>query len=69
MFIGHYRAVDKAKEFYSNKRQKLDFPTQVEYKKERYLLVSTYTVSGGSQENNIKNRAIELDIPYDIELD
>lgn len=69
MFIGHYRAVDKAKEFYSNKRQKLDFPTQVEYKKERYLLVSTYTVSGGSQESNIKNRAIELDIPYDIELD
>jgi len=69
MFIGHYRAVDKAKEFYSSKRKNLDFPTQVEYKKERYLLVSTHTISGGSQENNIKNRAIELDIPYDVEVD
>jgi len=69
MFIGHYTAVNKAKEFYSNKRKKLDFPTQVEYKKERYLLVSTHTISGDSQENNIKNRAIELGIPYNIEVD
>ena len=45
MFIAHYKAVDKAKEFYSNRRSKLDFPTQVEYKNDKYLLSSTYIVS------------------------
>jgi hypothetical protein len=69
VFIGHYRAVDKAKEFYSSKRKKLDFPTQVEYKKERYLLVAAYTVSGQNQELSIKNRATELNIPSDVEID
>ena len=69
MFIGHYRAVDKVKEFYSCKRKNLDFPTQVEYKKERYLLVATYTVPGQSQELSIKIRATELNIPSDVEID
>lgn len=69
MFIGHYKAVDKAKEFYSCKRKNLDFPTQVEYKKERYLLASTYTISGINQEANIQNRAIELNIPFNVEID
>ena len=69
MFIGHYKAVDKAKEFYSCKRKNLDFPTQVEYKKERYLLASTYTISGANQEANIQNRAIELNIPFNVEID
>ena len=51
------------------KRKTLNFPTQVEYMGERYLLVTTHFASSKKQEDNIKERAIELGIPYNIELD
>lgn len=69
MFIAHYKAVDKAKEFYSNRRNKLDFPTQVEYKNDKYLLASTYIVSSDGQEKMIKDMAIKLNIDYNVKLD
>lgn len=69
MFIAHYKAVDKAKEFYSNRRSKLDFPTQVEYKNDKYLLSSTYIVSSDGLEKMIKEMAIKSNIDYNVELD
>lgn len=66
MYIGHYKAVSSTKEFYSNVRNSLDFPTQVEFKKERYLLVNTYVASTKTQKDNIFKRADELGIPKDV---
>jgi len=69
MYIGYYKAVNKAKEFYSEKRKKLDFPTQVEYMGEKYLLVTTHMATSLGQEDNIKKRAVQLDIPYAVKVD
>jgi len=69
MFIAHYKAVNKAKEFYSDRRNKLDFPTQVEYKKEKYLLSTTYIVSSDGQEKMIKDMAIKLNVDHSVKLD
>ncbi len=69
MFRAHYKAVDKAKEFYSNRRSKLDFPTQVEYKNDKYLLLSTYIISSDGQEKMIKDMATKSNIDYNVELD
>ena len=69
MYVGHYKAVNSSQEFYSSIREKLDFPTQVEYKKERYLLSSTYSVPSTSVYNRITTRATELGIPKDIKVD
>lgn len=69
MFIGHYKNVNKVDEFYSEKKDGLDFPTQVEYKSSRYLLTNTYMVNSKSQEDNIKKRAQELNILVDVKID
>lgn len=69
MYIGYYKAVNKSKEFYSKKRINLDFPSQVEYMGEKYLLVTTHIATSKAQENNIEKRATELKIPYSIEID
>lgn len=69
MYIGHYKSVSSSKEFYSFKRKELDFPTQVEYKGERYSIFSTHIVSTKGQEQNIKNRSKELGIPFGVKLD
>lgn len=69
MYIGHYKSVSSANEFFSTKRKDLDFPTQVEYKGNRYLLNATHIVATKGQENNIKNRAKQLNIPFNIKLD
>lgn len=68
MYIGHYKSVNSANEFFSSKRKSLDFPTQIEYKGERYSLTATYIAVTKSQENNIKNRAKELGIPFSVKL-
>jgi hypothetical protein len=69
MYIGHYKAVNSSREFYSTVRKDLDFPIQAKYKGERYLLFSTYIASTPSQKNNITSRAKELNIPNDISVD
>lgn len=69
MYIGHYKSVSSSKEFFSSKRKELDFPTQVEYKGERYSIFSTFISSTKSQENNIKSRAKVLGIPFGIKVD
>ena len=69
MYIGHYKAVNSSREFYSTVRKELDFPTQVRYKNESYLLFVTYIASSPSQEKNINSRAKELNIPNNIPVD
>jgi hypothetical protein len=68
MYIGHYKSVSSASEFFSSKRKELDFPVQVEYKGERYLLFTTHIAATKSQESNMKARAKELNIPFGIKL-
>jgi hypothetical protein len=68
MYIGHYKAVNSANEFFSQKRKDLNFPVQIEYKGERYLLHATHIASTKLQENNIKNRSKELGIPFGVKL-
>jgi len=69
MYIGHYKSVSSSKEFFSSKRKELDFPTQVEYKGERYSIFATHMASTKKQEQNIKNRSKELSIPFGIKVD
>jgi len=69
MYIGHYKSVNSSEEFYSSIRENLDFPTQAEYKKSRYLLQVTYSVPSNSMEKRIIARAKELGIPTNIKVD
>ena len=49
-YTGHYKSVESPEEFFSEKRDTLDFPTQVTYKSKRYLLFTTLLVSTTKQE-------------------
>lgn len=69
MYIGHYKAVNSSREFFSKIREGLDFPTQSQYEGERYLLQSTYTVPSSAVLNRIIKRAEELGIPKDVPVD
>jgi len=69
MFIGHYKNVNKIDEFYSEKKDGLDFPAQVEYRGGKYSLINTYLVNSKRQEDNIKKRAQELNILVDVKID
>lgn len=69
MFIGHYRGVSSSTEFYSEQRENLNFPTQVLYKKERYLLNKTIQISSESQRKNIIAAAIKMNIEHDVKID
>jgi hypothetical protein len=69
MYIGHYKSVNKSNELFSSKRDKLDFPTQIKYKGDLYLLTATHMASSISQENNITSMAKKHSIPYNIKID
>lgn len=69
MYIAHYKSVSQSKEFYSQKRSTLDFPTQVEMAGERYLLHTTYTIPSEAVYNRLIKRADELGIQKDIKID
>jgi hypothetical protein len=69
MYIGHYKSVNKSNELFSSKRDELDFPTQIEYKGDLYLLTTTHMASSQSQENNIMSMAKRHSIPYNIKID
>lgn len=68
MFIGYYKSVSSSKEFYSKKREDLNFPMQVEYKGDRYLLNKTIQVSLTS-EKNVQETAKKFGIEYDVRID
>ena len=69
MFIGYYKSVSTSREFYSSKREDLNFPIQVEYSGDRYLLTRTIQVSSKSQEKNIKTAAENYGIEYDVRIE
>lgn len=69
MYIAHYKSVNSATEFYSEVRDTLDYPTQIEYKKERYTLNSTFMINGQTQLKNFKNRIKSLGIEIDVNVD
>lgn len=69
MYVAHYKSVSQSKEFYSQKRLTLDFPTQVELAGERYLLQTTYTIPSEAVHNRLLKRAEELGIQKDVKID
>lgn len=69
MYIAHYKSVSSTAEFYSSVRDTLDYPTQIEYKKERYTLNSTFIINGQTQLNNFRKRIKSLNIEIDINVD
>jgi hypothetical protein len=68
MFIGYYKSVNSSKEFYSKKRSNLNFPIQIEYNSDRYLLNKTIQVFSDSQEKNLIDTARRYGIEYNIEI-
>ena len=66
MFIGYYKSVNSSKEFYSKKRSNLNFPIQIEYNSDRYLLNKTIQVFSDSQE---KRYGIEYNIEIQSGMD
>lgn len=68
MFIGYYKSVSSAKEFYSEKKDDLNFPMQIEYQGDRYLLSKTIQVTPKSEKNLI-DAAKRYGIDYDVRID
>lgn len=69
MYIAHYKSVNSATEIYSKIRNTLDYPTQIEYKKERFMLNATLIVNGKTQLKNFKDRIKSLGIEIDVDVD
>lgn len=68
MYIALYKSVSSPEELYSERRDALDFPTQIEYDKKRYLLTTTFHAYSESTYRNIVNQAKKSNSPYDIKL-
>lgn len=68
MYIGHYKSVSSSKEFFSSRRETLDFPTQLEYMGERYSLFRTLISDTPSKFRDIVNAAKKYGIPFDIKV-
>lgn len=69
MFIAHYKSVSSSDEFYSEKRDALDFPTQVEYNSERYSLIRTIQVFTSAQEKRVLETANNYGIKCGVRVD
>jgi len=67
MFIGYYKSVNSSNEFYSEKKQDLNFPTQVEYKGIRYLLNKTIQVSSTTEKKVIET-AKRLGVEFNVKI-
>lgn len=69
MYIGHYKSVNSTEEFYTEKRDKLDFPSQVQLGNERYLLTRSIHATSASQEKMIIDSAKKYGIKYNVRVD
>jgi hypothetical protein len=69
MFIAHYKNTKSSKEFYSDTRDNLNFPTQVVYKGERYLLNRTIQVSSQNQFKRILSTVENQGVEYNVKID
>jgi hypothetical protein len=68
MYIAHYKSVSSPEEFFSSPRESLDFPTQVEFEKKRYLLNATHHVISKSNEKRIIAFAEANNIKCNVEV-
>jgi hypothetical protein len=68
MFVAHYKSVNSPEEFYSERRDTLDFPTQVELNRKKYLLNTTYQVLSDSRYNQLIEMAKKNNILYGIKV-
>ena len=68
MFIGQYKSVNSPDELFSLKRDSLDFPTQIEYNGQRYLLTTTHFADSPSREKRLKEYAKKNSIIFDISI-
>ena len=68
MFIGYYKSVNSLSEFYSETREDLNFPTQVEFRSERYILSKTIQLSSKSHHKKVIDAAKKYGILYDIKV-
>lgn len=69
MFIGMYKSVNSPKEFLSEQRNTLDFPTQITRNSERFMLHKTMQVSSKTHLSKIFESAKNNGIEYDIKVD
>lgn len=69
MFVGHYKGVQSSREFYSEKKEDLNFPTQVLLDGERYLLNKTIQVASDSQLKRLVDSAKSFGISSNVKLD
>jgi hypothetical protein len=68
MFIGHYKAVNSNREFYSSLVEDLNLPIQIYHKGENYLLDKTYQVPSVKFLDNIINSAKNFGIDYNVSI-
>lgn len=69
MFIGHYKAVNKTSEFYSEPREDLQFPTQVVYDGNRYLLSRTVQLASKATEKRFYSSLKDSGITSNVKID
>lgn len=68
-YIGHYKSVESPEEIYTDTYDDINFPTQISYKKKRFLLSTTLLISSSKQEENILKTAQERGIECRVRVD
>lgn len=68
-YIGHYKSVESPEEIYTEIRDGINFPTQISYKKKRFLLNTTLLISSSKQEENLIKTAKDRGIEYGVKVD
>jgi hypothetical protein len=68
-YIGHYKSVESPEELYTEVRDSINFPTQISYKKKRFLLNTTLLISSSKQEENLTKTAKERGIECGVKVD
>lgn len=68
MFYAVYKSVSSPLEFYAEPRSVCDFPTQVEYKGDRYSLIKTIVVSSPSVRSKLLEAIKRIGVEYDVKV-
>lgn len=69
MYIAHYKSVATSDEFYSENRETLDFPSQVELSSLRYYLFRTLQVDTPSKMKSFKEMVDNHGVRCGIKVD
>jgi len=68
IFYAVYKSVSSPLEFYAEPRSVCDFPTQVEYKGDRYSLIRTIVVSSPSVKNKLLETVKKIGVEYNVKV-